>query len=524
MRDISIWRVLTTIIVTFVAAIFAAPNFMSINSSYLPKDSVNLGLDLRGGSHLLLSVDFDQYIKDQYEMLSDNLRKEFRDNKIGYKNLKHLPDHITLELRDPSDFNLLKDSIKSFDKSIWIDNTGMDNNHSKISLRFNNDRLAELRNNVIDQSMEIVRMRVDSTGTKEPTIQKQGDGQILLQVPGAENPEALRNMLGKTAKLTFHAVNEEADLESAVNGHVPADSMILYMEHEKNKLYPYVLKKKAAVSGDMLTNAVATFNQNTQPGVSFTLNSIGGKLFGELTKASRGKRIAIVLDGKIISAAVVNEPITGGSGIISGSMSVEEANELALLLKAGALPAPLKIIEERTIGPNLGADSIKSGTKAGIVGFVAVIIFMIWSYGILGIFANLALCLALFYILAMLSMFQATLTLPGIAGIILTIGMAVDSNILIYERIREELHKGASNLFAIKQGFETAFGTILDANITTLIVACLLYIFGAGVIKGFAVTLTIGIIASMFTAITVTKLMVDMWMKFAKPKSLGLGL
>ena len=233
MRDISIWRVLTTIIVTFVAAIFAAPNFMSINSSYLPKDSVNLGLDLRGGSHLLLSVDFDQYIKDQYEMLSDNLRKEFRDNKIGYKNLKHLPDHITLELRDPSDFNLLKDSIKSFDKSIWIDNTGMDNNHSKISLRFNNDRLAELRNNVIDQSMEIVRMRVDSTGTKEPTIQKQGDGQILLQVPGAENPEALRNMLGKTAKLTFHAVNEEADLESAVNGHVPADSMILYMEHEK---------------------------------------------------------------------------------------------------------------------------------------------------------------------------------------------------------------------------------------------------------------------------------------------------
>ena len=329
-------------------------------------------------------------------------------------------------------------------------------------------------------------------------------------------------MLGKTAKLTFHAVNDAVDIEAALKGSIPADSMLLYMEHAKGQMYPIVIKKKAAVSGDMLTNAVATFNQNAQPGVSFTMNAIGGKLFGDLTKESIGKRIAIVLDGKIISAAGVSIPITGGSGIISGSMSVEDANELALLLRAGALPAPLDIIEERTIGPSLGADSIKSGTKAGIVGFIAVIIFMIWSYGILGIFANLALCLALFYILAMLSMFQATLTLPGIAGIILTIGMAVDANILIYERIREELHKGASNLFAIKQGFETAFGTILDANITTLIVASLLYIFGAGVIKGFAVTLTIGIIASMFTAITVTKLMVDMWMRFAQPKSLGL--
>ena len=517
MRDISTWRVFVTIIVTLVACIFAAPNFTNVTASYLPKDSVNLGLDLRGGSHLLLQVDFDHYIKDQYEMLADNLRKEFRDSKLGYRNLKPLHDSVTLELRDASDLEDLKKIVRSFDRSLWANDV-----NSKISIRFNDDRLSELRSNVIDQSMEIVRMRVDSTGTKEPIIQKQGEGQILLQVPGAENPEALRNMLGKTAKLTFHAVNEEADVESAVNGHAPADSMLAYMEHEKGKLYPYVLKRKAAVTGDMLTNAVATFNQNAQPGVSFTLNSIGGKLFGDLTKASVHRRIAIVLDGKIISAAAVNEPITGGSGIISGSMTVEEANELALLLRAGALPAPLKIIEERTIGPNLGADSIKSGSKAGIVGFVAVIIFMIWSYGILGIFANLALCLALFYILAMLSMFQATLTLPGIAGIILTIGMAVDANILIYERIREELHKGASNLFAIKQGFETAFGTILDANITTLIVASLLYIFGAGVIKGFAVTLTIGIIASMFTAITVTKLMVDMWMRFARPTKLGL--
>lgn len=519
MRDISTWRVFVTLIVTFVAYIFAAPNFTNVTASYLPKDSVNLGLDLRGGSHLLLDVNFDHYIRDQYEMLSDNLRKEFRESKLGYRNLKSLHDSVTLELRDASDLENLKKIVKSFDRSLWVNEI-----NSKVSIRFTDDRLLELRSNVIDQSVEIVRMRVDSTGTKEPIIQKQGDGQILLQVPGAENPETLKNMLGKTAKLTFHAVNEEADIESALKGHVPADSIIAYMEHEKGQLYPYVLKKKASLSGDMLTNAVASFNQNAQPGVSFTLNSVGGKLFAELTKASIHKRIAIVLDGKIISAASVNEPITGGSGIISGSMTVEAANELALLLRAGALPAPLKIIEERSIGPNLGADSIKSGTKAGIVGFVAVIVFMIWSYGILGVFANIALCLALFYILAMLSMFQATLTLPGIAGIILTIGMAVDANILIYERIREELIKGASNLFAIKHGFETAFGTILDANITTLIVASLLYIFGAGVIKGFAVTLTIGIVASMFTAITVTKLMIDLWIRFVRPKGLGLGV
>lgn len=512
------WRIVVAIIVTLVAWIFAAPNFIKVTNSYLPQNSVNLGLDLRGGSHLLLSVDFNQYIKDQYEMLADNLRKEFRENSMGYKNLKAMDNYVTLELRDQNDFDSLKSTVRSFDKSVWVEN-----NSGKISLRFNDDRLKELRENVIEQSIEIVRMRVDSTGTKEPTIQKQGEGQILLQVPGAESPEMLKNMLGKTAKLTFHSVNDEVDLESAINGNVPVDSKLLYMQRENGQLYPIVIKKKASVTGDMLTNALATFNQNnTQPGVSFKMNAIGAKLFGDLTKASRGRRIAIVLDDKVISAAVVNEPITGGEGIISGSMSIEEANELALLLRAGALPAPLTVVEERTIGPSLGADSIKSGTKAGIVGFIAVIVFMIWSYGILGIFANIALCLALFYILSMLSMFQATLTLPGIAGIILTIGMAVDANILIYERIREELNKGASNLFAIKQGFETAFGTILDANVTTLIVALLLYIFGAGVIKGFAVTLTIGIIASMFTAITITKLMIDVWMKYANPKNLGL--
>lgn len=516
MRKIALWRIILTFIVTLSAALFAAPNFMKVNSSYLPDQSVNLGLDLRGGSHLLLEVDLDHYISDQYSMIADNLRKELRKGKVGYKNLKALSSNIQLELRNKDDLEMFSGRVRSMNAGLWIENSD-----NKVKLTFNNDRMSEMKENVIDQSIEIVRMRIDDTGTKEPIIQKQGASQILLQVPGADNPAELKAMLGKTAKLTFHLVNDEASVEDALKGKVPNNSMLLYMDGSNNQAYPILIKKKAFLSGDLLTDAKMSFDQNNAPAVSLWFNSLGGKIFGDITKTSIGKRIAIVLDNRVISAASIHTPILGGTGIITGNFRIEDAQELALLLRAGALPAPLKIVEERTIGPSLGADSIESGKKAGMVGFGMVIIFMIWSYGIFGIFANIALSLALLYILAMLSMFQATLTLPGIAAIILTIGMAVDANILIYERIREEIHKGASNLFAIKQGFEAALGTITDSNITTLIAAFLLYIFGAGAVKGFAVSLTIGIIASMFTAITVTKLMVDLWMKFRNPDRLN---
>lgn len=517
MQKISSWRIFLALLATFLGLLFAAPNFVEIKTDLLPSKSVNLGLDLRGGSHLLLDVDLPHYLRDQYEMLADNIRKELRTQKIGYKNLKFLSNQVQLDLRRIEDFESFRSIVKKMDKSIWINDKD-----TKISLSFNNDRIAEMEKNVIDQSIEIVRMRIDETGTKEPIIQRQGDTQILLQVPGADNPNELKSMLGKTAKLTFHKVNDDADLEEAMKGKVPHDSMLLYMDSGSRGPIPIVVKKKAFLNGDLLSDAQVSFNQHNQPAVSLWFNSMGGKIFADITKNNVGRRLAIVLDNKVISAANINEPILGGTGSISGGFNIEGANELALLLRAGALPAPLNIVEERTIGPSLGADSIDAGKKAGTIGFLFVIIFMIWSYGIMGLFANLALSLALLYILAMLSMFQATLTLPGIAAIILTIGMAVDANILIYERIREEVHKGASNLFAIKQGFESALGTITDSNITTLIAAFLLYIFGAGAIKGFAVSLTIGIIASMFTAITITKLFVDLWMKFAEPKDLGL--
>ncbi len=516
MVKISLGKLFSAIFFTILGLIYALPNFTPISSEgYMPYKTVNLGLDLRGGSHLLLSVNFDQYHQDQLDILTDSIRKEFRNKKIGYKNLTTRGHEISFTLRDMQDFDSSKSAIRDLEKLTVFD---VDQNNIKV--RYDESKIATLRENVFDQSIEIIRMRVDSSGTKEPIIQKQGSEYILLQVPGEDNPEYLKKILGQTAKLTFHIVDEEAMASpTQIMSH---ENITLPGKQENGEEYKLILKRKPLITGDMLTNAQASFNQSSQPAVSFNLNNLGAKLFGEATKNARGKRIAIVLDNKILSAPSINEPIPTGSGVISGSFTISSANDLALMLRAGALPAPLEIIEERTIGPNLGADSIESGKKAGILGFVGVAVFMFLSYGILGIFANIALMLGMIYILAMLSMFQATLTLPGIAGIVLTIGMAVDANVLIYERIREELRKNASNLYAIKQGFETAFATISDSNITTLIAAILLYIFGSGAIKGFAVSLSIGIIASMFSAIVITKLLIDLWMKFLKPNSLGL--
>ncbi|KAJ6645042.1 Protein translocase subunit SecD [Pseudolycoriella hygida] len=474
-------------------------------------------LDLKGGAHLLLDVDFEAYLNEAMETLSDQLRKNLREEKIGYKNLTVRNQTVLFELRNMEKLKVLKKIIGKIDHEIIIEV-----NNENIKLTYNDSKLKELRKQVIAQSIEIIRMRIDSTGTKEPNLQRQGDNHILLQVAGEENPQQLKTLLGKTAKLTFHLVDDSVDIQNSPHAHLPLGSILVKGETEDKKEYYLAIKKKALLSGNQLTHAQATFHQNSQAVVAFSFNNIGSKLFAEITKNNLGKRLAIILDDKLLSAPVINEQILGGSGIISGNFTIESANELALLLRAGSLPTPLKIIEERTIGPNLGADSIEAGIKAGVIGFITVVIFMIWSYGILGIFANLALTLTLVYILALLSILQATLTLPGIAGIILTIGMAVDANVLIYERIREEITKGTSNLHAIKVGFSSAFATILDSNITTLIVAFLLYIFGSGAIKGFAVTLTIGIISSMFSALIITKLLIDIWVKYRQPKALGL--
>ncbi|MCH1515432.1 MAG: protein translocase subunit SecD, partial [Alphaproteobacteria bacterium] len=372
----------------------------------------------------------------------------------------------------------------------------------------------------VEQSIEIIRRRLDPDGTKEPIIQRQGLDRILVQLPGVDDPERVKRLLGRTARLTFQLVDTRTTAEEARrSGRVPPGSVLL--EGAKPEDPSYVVERRVMVSGDMLDQASASFDQQSRPAVTFQLNALGGKKFGRVTGENIGRPFAIVLDGKVVSAPVIQSQIFT-NGQITGNFSIEETQELSLILRAGALPAPLIVLEERSVGPGLGADSIAAGKVAAIVGMILVIIYMFVSYGLFGLFADIALCVNIILILAALSALQATLTLPGIAGIVLTMGMAVDANVLIFERIREEVKAGRSVRAAIEAGYERAISTIIDSNLTTLFAALFLFIFGSGPIKGFAVTLSLGIITSMFTAILVTRLIITLYVNRTRPKLLSL--
>jgi preprotein translocase subunit SecD len=511
------WKIFSIMLICLLAIALAMPNILSSKTldklpNWWPKNSMNLGLDLRGGSHLLLAVDFPHYFQEQLSNLKDNIRRDLRKDKIGYIDLAISQDKLSFNLRDQSHADRAEKLLKN-NRELEINRT---NNHFVIS--YKEQHLNDLKKKLIDQSIEIIRRRVDETGTKEPIIQSQGEDKILLQVPGLNDPEHLKKLLGQTAKMTFHLVNENV----ASNNHIPFDSMLLEIESDKSESYNKIpVYKKAMLNGDLLSNAMVSFNQYSKPVVAFEFNHLGAKLFGELTKNNIGKRLAIVLDNKVICAPSINEPIMGGSGTITGNYTAQTANDLALLLRAGALPAPLKIIEERTVGPSLGAESIEQGKLAAFISVIAVILFMLAVYGIFGLLANIALCLNLILLVALLSLLQATLTLPGIAGIVLTMGMSVDANVLIFERIREESRNGLSTLSSLERGFNQAFNTIIDSNLTTILVAIFLYVFGSGAVKGFAVTLVLGILTSMFSAITLTRLMMSKWVHHYRPKSLA---
>jgi preprotein translocase subunit SecD len=383
-------------------------------------------------------------------------------------------------------------------------------------IRFTDQAILAIKNSAVDQSIEIVRRRIDETGTREPTIQRQGLDRILVQVPGLDDPERLKRLLGKTAKMSFHLLDNRGSMTEALKGRIPPGTMLLSSieDTSEGQVRRYLVKKRVAVAGDRLIDSQPSYDSRSgQPIVNFRFDTLGGKKFGDVTKRNVNRPFAIVLDGKVISAPVIREPILGGSGQISGNFTISGAQDLALLLRAGALPAPLTILEERTVGPGLGADSIASGKTASIIGLVLVIIFMIITYGIFGVFANVALLVNMVLILGGLSLLQATLTLPGIAGIVLTIGMAVDANVLVFERIREEVRAGRTPISAIDSGYNRAITTIIDANLTTLIAALILFYFGSGPVRGFAVTLSIGIVTSMFTAIMLTRLLVVAWIK-----------
>ncbi len=524
------WKIITIFAISVLGILMAVPNLLSTQQlaalpDWAPKSKLNLGLDLRGGSHLLLEVNVKAALKERVSNLVQSMRTELRREQIGYSRIGIVGDAAMVQIRDPD-----KPARRATDGQTNIDRatrllrrlepgTQTDVTGARITISYTADELRNRNNQVMQQSIEIVRRRVDEFGTTEPSIQRQGADRILVQVPGLDNPERLKNVIGKTAKMTFHLLDERFAPGAPLPSVAPPGSFFAKQrlsEDEKTRngrpAVTYVVKKRVMVSGENLVDAQPTFERG-RPVVSFRFDTVGARQFGRVTQANVGKPFAIVLDGEVISAPVIQEPILGGAGIISGSFTVQETKDLALLLRAGALPAPMTILEERTVGPDLGADSIAAGEIACVIGFVLVLIFMVLAYGLFGIFANLALLLNMVLIIGSLSLLQATLTLPGIAGIVLTIGMAVDANVLIFERIREEIESGRSPLSSVDAGYQRALTTIIDANLTTLIAAVILFQFGTGPVRGFAVTLSIGLVTSMFTAIMVTRLMVVTWLR-----------
>ncbi len=509
------WKVILILLLVFLGALYAAPNLLPNNivkalPSWLPNQTVNLGLDLQGGAQLLMKVEIDKALADYYNGMTDTVRHDFRDAGIGYRDLSATPTSLSVTLRDPAQHDQAIKKLRALDMSLNIEDKD-----DKITLQLSPEGLKKRQDQAMEQSIEIVRRRIDETGTKEPVIARQGTDRIILQLPGVDNPERIKQILGTTAKLSFQMVDVDANPTSLVAP--PGDSR-LPMQEDPTKFL--AVKQTALVTGDMLKDARTSFDQNGQPVVSFSFDGIGARRFAEATTQNVDKPFAIVLDNKIISAPVIREPITGGAGQISGHFTTEEANDLSLLLRAGALPAPLTIIEERTVGPTLGADSITAGRTASIIGMGAVSVLVIMSYSLWGLFAVVALIANMVFIFAVMSLFQSTLTLPGIAGMVLTIGMAVDANVLIFERIREEYLAGRTPLAAIDAGYARAMSAVVDTNLTAFISAVALMSFGVGPVRGFAVTLVIGVITSMFSAVWLTRLLLMTWFQTMRPKTL----
>src|SRR5215472_9501695 len=519
------WKVLLICGLCLLGVLLSIPNLIPQNQlarlpSFIPKKQVSLGLDLRGGSYLLLQVDVEAAQRERLNSITDSVRNTLRDAHIGYTGLNVEGDAIAFAIRDTDKIEEAKRDLAKADPDLVVeiapDGAG--------TMKFSTVATETRRRQAVEQSIEIIRRRIDETGTKEPTIQREGQDRILVQLPGVDNPEHVKQLLGRTAKLTFQLLDQSVSVEDARRGRLPPGDEILPAADEgrgrgSSGAGSYVVRKRVMVGGDTLVDAQATF-QNNEPVVSFKFDSVGAKKFGDVTRENVGKPFAIVLDSKVISAPVIREPILGGSGIISGSFTVQSASDLALLLRAGALPAPIQILEERTVGAELGADSIHAGTVASIVGVILVIVFMVLFYGLFGVFADIALFFNLCLMLAALSLLGATLTLPGIAGIALTMGMAVDANVLIYERIREEVRAGRTMLSALDAGFKRAFGTILDSHVTTLVAGALMFWLGSGPVKGFAVTLSIGVLTSLFSAILVTRLLIVTWLRQWKPRAI----
>ncbi|EAU54156.1 protein translocase subunit SecD [Mariprofundus ferrooxydans] len=502
-----IWLILTVLVVSLMGSL---PNIMSTPSWWPSALShpMSLGLDLKGGVHLVLDVDVNKAVTHSVEEDVDTARQVLRKEKIRYRKLASEGNTLKITIKEASDLaaaeTLLKDTFSNYNLSpAAADNTFV--------LTLKDSVADETRKFAVDQAIEVIRGRIDALGTTEPVIVKQGDHRILVQIPGYEDSARAKQLIGRTAELQFKLVDEKGDLEKAMAGSIPPGDIIMYGPAKRGangqlNRQPYLLKKHTELSGSEIADArVSIDSRFNEYAVTLKFNSKGSHRFDKLTAAHVGERFAIILEGVVNSAPVIRERISGGSAQITGSFTPAEAHDLAIILRAGALPAPVQVVEERSIGPSLGQDSIDQGMKSIIIGTLFVLVFMGIYYRMFGMVANVALIFNMLLIIGAMSMIGSTLTLPGMAGIVLTIGMAVDANVLIFERIREELNLGKTPLAAIDGGYDKAFSTIIDANITTLIAAIVLFQFGSGPVKGFAVTLSVGILASMFTAITVTR-------------------
>ncbi len=535
MLQVSRWvRIVVGLILIFGIAI-ALPNALPENirnqlPSWAPKNTVSLGLDLQGGSYVLLEVQLDQVTKDQLDSTVGDIRRALRKRHIAYE-FKRPEDGVGVRVLNPAEYQDALAVVKELNPAVtgaaMIGTKQYDITQpgdSTVFLKMSDAYRKQLRKDVVGRSIEVVRKRVDELGTKEPSIEQQGDDRIVVQVPGLTDPSHLLTLLQTTAKMTFQMVDTTNDVMAAIQQHrIPPNSELLEYTTEKGgqKQLPILVEKRVLIAGDRLKTAGWSTNQQTgQVVVTFGFDSVGAKEFAEITKENVGKPFAIVLDKKVLTAPNIREPIIGGSGQIEGNYTVQTANDLAVLLRAGALPAPLKPIDQRTVGPELGKDSIEKGKIATIAGLALVAIFMVLRYGLFGLFADIAMTTNLVLLMAVMTLFGSTLTLPGIAGIVLTLGMAVDANVLIFERMREESHNGRSMLGAIDTGERRAIATIIDANMTHLIAALILFELGSGPVRGFAVTLGVGIITSFFTSVMITRLIIIGWLNVRKPKKL----
>jgi preprotein translocase subunit SecD len=528
MLDFPRWKVWAISLTIFVGLLFAVPSLIASSSladrypSWLPNAKINLGLDLAGGSHLLFEADLDDAIKQrlatQEEAVSTELRREPR---IEIGDVSTQGGQLTFMVRDSRQLDAAVERVRTLTRGVGLTGTRdwdvQPIDSSRVAVIPTEEGTKTFLKDTLTVARDVVRRRIDPQGTKEVTVINQGERRILVQVPGVEDPESLKDLIGQTARLEFKLVDLEADPSLVQQGRAPAGSEALPMVEGGGFI---AVKRRTIVSGENLTQASQSFDENGNPAISFTFDTSGARRFGRVTQENLQKPFAIILDNKVLSAPTIQSPILGGQGQITGNFTVESANQLAIALSSGRLPVKLNVIEERTVGPELGKDSIRKGAIASLVATAAVILFMLVTYGRFGVYATLALIINALLILGIMAVFGATLTLPGIAGFVLTIGAAVDANVLINERIREEQRRGRKTLDALETGYTEASTAIFDANITNVIAAALMWYFGSGPIKGFAVVLMIGIVTSVFTAVNFTRMMVALWVKRKRPRAL----